>query len=21
VWHPDKAINYSTMDPKSYFRY
>ncbi len=21
VWHPDKAINYSTLDPKSYFRF
>jgi hypothetical protein len=21
VWHPDKAINYSTLDPKSYRRY
>ncbi len=21
VWHPDKAVNYSTLDPKSYRRY
>jgi len=21
VWHPDKAINYSPLDPKSYFRF
>ena len=21
VWHPDKAMNYSTLDPKSYFRF
>ena len=21
VWHPDKAINYSALDPKSYFRF
>ena len=21
VWHPDKAKNYSALDPKSYFRY
>ena len=21
VWLPDKAINYSTLDPKSYFRF
>ncbi len=20
-WHPDKAINYSALDPKSYFRF
>ncbi len=20
-WHPDKAKNYSTLDPKSYFRF
>ena len=21
TWHPDKAMNYSTLDPKSYFRF
>ncbi len=21
IWHPDKAKNYSTLDPKSYFRF
>jgi hypothetical protein len=21
VWHPDKAMNYSALDPKSYFRF
>lgn len=21
VWHPDKAKNYSALDPRSYFRY
>lgn len=21
VWHPDKAVNYSALDPKSYRRY
>jgi hypothetical protein len=21
VWHPDKAVNYSALDPKSYCRY